>query len=101
MLECIIVCALCVVGVVQMLKNFVGDWDVTTPGTKKIRGFALTLIVVLVSVAVVLIYEMLPSIIIECILVLSAASLFYDTIYKGFESIIKYKLQNRQGDTNG
>lgn len=92
MSECIFICAICVVGVTQMIKNMISDGDITTTGTKKIKGWIWSIVTILVSIAIVCAYEMLPSIVIECILVLSAASLFYDTIYKGLEKLIKNKL---------
>jgi hypothetical protein len=92
MTECILICAICVVGVTQMVKNMLSDGDITTTGTKKIKGWIWTLITIFVSIAIVCAYEMLPSIVIECVLVLSTASLFYDTIYKSFDKLIKNKL---------
>jgi hypothetical protein len=99
-LECMIICALCIVGLTQVIKNFLDDGDITTGGTKKVKGWVWTLVVSVVSVFVVLIYELLPSIVVEVILSLSAASLFYDTVYKGFQAIIK-GLIRRNGGNDG
>ena len=98
--KAVFICAVCIVGVTQVIKNFLDDGDITTGGTKKVKGWVWTLVVSVVSVFTVLIYERLPVIVIETVLSLSAASLFYDTVYKGFQAIIK-GLIKRNGGTDG
>lgn len=94
----VIVCAICIVGLTQVIKNFIDDGDITTRNEKKIKGWVWTIVLAVVSVAVVFAYEKLPPVVIMVLLSLSAASLFYDTVYKGFQAIIKSVLKKNGGN---
>lgn len=94
----VIVCAICIVGLTQVIKNFIDDGDITTRNEKKIKGWVWTIVLAVVSVVVVFTYEELPPVVIMVLLSLSAASLFYDTVYKGFQAIIKSVLKKNGGN---
>lgn len=94
----VIVCAICIVGLTQVIKNFIDDGDITTRNEKKIKGWVWTIVLAVVSVIVVFTYEELPPVVIMVLLSLSAASLFYDIIYKGFQAIIKSVLKKNGGN---
>ncbi len=94
----VIVCAICIVGLTQVIKNFIDDGDITTRNEKKIKGWVWTIVLTVVSVIVVFAYEELPPVVIMVLLSLSAASLFYDTVYKGFQVIIKSVLKKNGGN---
>lgn len=94
----VVICAICIVGLTQVIKNFIDDGDITTKNEKKIKGWVWTIVLAVVSVVVVFAYEELPPVVIMVLLSLSAASLFYDTVYKGFQAIIKSILKKNGGN---
>lgn len=94
----VVICAICIVGLTQVIKNFIDDGDITTRNEKKIKGWVWTIVLAVVSVIVVFAYEKLPPVVIMVLLSLSAASLFYDTVYKGFQAIIKSVLKKNGGN---
>lgn len=87
MSETIVVCAVCTVGLVQVLKNILDDGDITTRSSKKLKGWKATLLTVILSLIVTAVYKYLPAVITDWLLVLSTASISYDTVYKKLENI--------------
>lgn len=72
--------AICTVGTVQLIKNFV-------PG--KGGKVVWTIITILIGVGMTLIQRLAPTWVMDAILVVDGASLFYDTIYQTFEKRFK------------
>lgn len=87
MTETITACAICTVGLVQVVKNILDDGDVTTKSDKRLKGWKATLLTVILSLIVTVVHKYLPAVITEWLLVLSTASIAYDTVYKKIENI--------------
>ena len=85
--ETITVCAICTVGLVQIVKNILDDGDVTTKNDRKLKGWKATLLTVILSLIVTAVHKYLPAVITDWLLVLSTSSLAYDTVYKKIENI--------------
>lgn len=71
--------AVAIVGIVQLLKNLIGKggkvtWTITT---------------ILVGTGISVIQYLCPSVVMDSIIAVSGASVFYDTIYKTFEKMFK------------
>ena len=69
--------AVATVGVTQLLKNLIGK------GGKLLW----TIITILVGIGTSVIQYLCPSVVMECIIAISGATVFYDTIYKAFEKM--------------
>lgn len=69
------------VGMVQMLKNMI---------TFKKGGKILwTFITILVGIGISAVQYLCPSVVMDSIIAISGATIFYDTIYQSFEKIFK------------
>lgn len=75
----IIKVAVATVGVTQLLKNLIGKGNKTT----------WTVITIVVGIGTVVIQCLCPSVVMDGVIGISGASVFYDTIYKSFEKIFK------------
>lgn len=71
--------AVATVGVTQLLKNLIGKGGKTS----------WTIITILAGIGITAIQCLLPSIVMDGIIAISGATIFYDTIYKTFEGIFK------------
>jgi FtsH-binding integral membrane protein len=69
--------ALATVGVTELIKNFVGK------GGKKVWS----LVTILVGGAMSAVSVFCPEIILQCIVGVSGAVVFYDTIFKAFQKL--------------
>lgn len=87
MTETITVCAICTVGLVQVVKNILDDGDVTTKNGKKLKGWKATLLTIILSLIVTAVHKYLPAMLTDWLLVLSTSSIAYDTVYKKIENI--------------
>lgn len=67
------------VGLVQIVKNLVNK------GGAKVWTFATVIAGIVVGGMIIL----LPANIVDCLLIVCGATLFYDTVYKAFEKVIK------------
>lgn len=85
--ETITLCAICTVGLVQVVKNILDDGDITTKNDRKLKGWKATLLTVILSLIVTAVHKYLPAVITEWLLVLSTSSIAYDTVYKKIENI--------------
>lgn len=69
------------VGVVQLLKNMI---------TFKKGGKILwTIITIVVGILLTIIQQLVPSGVMDGVIAVSGATIFYDTIYQSFEKIFK------------
>lgn len=84
----IIKIALATVGLTQMLKNLIGK------GGKVLW----TIITVLCGIGITVIQCLCPAVVMDGIIAVAGATVFYDTIYKTWENLFK-KAFNR--DTDG
>lgn len=75
----IIKVAVATVGVTQLLKNFIGK------GGKVVW----TIATILAGIGISVIQCLCPSVVMDVIIAVSGATVFYDTIYKSFENIFK------------
>ena len=85
--ETITLCAICTIGLAQVVKNILDDGDITTKNGRKLRGWKATLLTVILSLIVTAVHKYLPAVITEWLLVLSTSSIAYDTVYKKIENI--------------
>ena len=85
--ETITLCAICTVGLVQVVKNILDDGDITTKNGRKLRGWKATLLTIILSLIVTAVHKYLPAVITNWLLVLSTSSIAYDTVYKKIENI--------------
>ena len=69
--------ALATVGVTELIKNFVGK------GGKKVWSF----VTILVGAGMSALSIFCPEIILQCIVGVSGAVVFYDTIFKAFQKL--------------
>lgn len=75
----IVKAAVATVGVVQLLKNFIGK------GGK----IVWTIVTLLCGTGITALQYLCPVWVMDSIIVIAGASLFYDTIYQTFEKIFK------------
>ena len=72
--------AIATVGVVQLIKNMLNN-----KGNKVIW----TIITILVGIGICTMQYLCPSAVMDSVITVSGASIFYDTIYQTFEKIFK------------
>lgn len=75
----IIKVAVATVGVTQLLKNLIGK------GGKVVW----TIATILAGIGIAVVQCLCPSVVMDVIIAVSGATVFYDTIYKSFENIFK------------
>lgn len=80
--EGIIKCALAIVGTTQIFKNIFP--------TPKVKGWVWTILTIIVGVGITALYATCPPIVMDGIIGISGATIFYDTIYKTFEKLFKH-----------
>lgn len=73
--------AVATVGVVQLLKNLIT--------IKKGGKILWTFITILVGIGISAVQYLCPSVVMDGIIAISGATIFYDTIYQTFERIFK------------
>lgn len=83
-IEEIVKCALAIVGTTQLFKNIFSVSD-------KIKGWLWTLITIVVGVGITVIKITCPSTVMDGIIAISGATIFYDTIYQTFEKLFKHR----------
>lgn len=71
--------AISIVGVVQLLKNFIPIK----------AGWVWTIFTILVGIGISALQYLSPTWVMDAIITISGASLFYDTIYQTFEKLFK------------
>lgn len=79
----IIKVAVATVGVTQLLKNLIGKGGKTL----------WTIVTILVGTGITIIQCLCPAIIMDGIIAVAGATVFYDTIYKSFEKLFKKEEQ--------
>ena len=85
--ETIMLCAICTVVLVQVVKNILDDGDITTRSDRKLKGWKATLLTIILSLIITAVHKYLPAVVTEWLLVLSTSSIAYDTVYKKIENI--------------
>lgn len=86
----IIKIAVATVGVVQMLKNLIGK------GGKVLW----TIVTVLCGAGITALQCLCPSVVMDGVIAVAGATVFYDTIYKTFEKLFKNAFGS-SGETGG
>lgn len=81
-IEEIVKCALATVGTTQLFKNIF-------PTPDKIKGWLWTIVTIVVGVGITVIKITCPSAVMDGIIAISGATIFYDTIYQTFEKLFK------------
>lgn len=71
--------AIATVGVTQLLKNLISK------GNKVIW----TIVTILVGIGITAIQYLCPAVVMDGVIAVAGATVFYDTIYKSFEKIFK------------
>lgn len=84
----IIKCALATVGIVQLLKSFLGN--ISNAKWLRARAWVYALLTIFVGVLTTLLAYLAQPYVVDAMIVVSGASLFYDTIYKAFEKGFSY-----------
>lgn len=79
--EGIIKCALAIVGTTQIFKNVFS--------TAKVKGWIWTIVTILVGIGITVIQTVCPVSVMDGVIAISGATIFYDTIYQTFEKLFK------------
>lgn len=79
--------ALATVGVTELIKNFIGK------GGKKVWS----LVTIIVGAGMSALSVFCPEIILQCIVGVSGAVVFYDTIFKAFKKLFE-KIGTKEGE---
>lgn len=72
--------AIAIVGVVQLIKNMANN---------KGGKLVWTIVTVLCGIGITAIQYLCPAMVMDSVIVISGATIFYDTIYQTFEKIFK------------